>query len=113
MTGAGSGTFGDPSSSGNITDISVHSGDTKIRRPGPIVIDSQGHLWLTEQPDNRNSITSGLFKMENPETDASFINLTTDQYRNSVTSPSGIDVSTDGYMYISQNGVGVIKIRLH
>jgi hypothetical protein len=49
--------------------------------------------------------------MENPTTDASFNNLTTNAYKNMVIRPSGIDVSSDGYIYIVQNGTGITKIK--
>ena len=50
--------------------------------------------------------------MENPSTDTFFTDLSTNEYRNATISPSGIDVSGDGYTYISQNGIGLVKISL-
>jgi len=112
MSGADTGTFGPPGTSGRITDITLHSGNTQINRPGPIVFGPDGKLWLTQQQDSQNSIDASLFVMENPTTDVSFTDVTTNKYRNNTISPSGIDVSSDGYVYISQNGVGIVKISL-
>jgi len=109
MTEANTGVFGKPGTSG-ITDITTHSSDSMIERPGPIVIGPDGSLWLTQQQDSKNSINASLFVMENPTDDASFTEVTTNDYRNVAIKPSGIDVSSDGYIYISQNGVGVVKI---
>jgi len=36
---------------------------------------------------------------------------TTDEYRNIAIQPSGIDVSSDGHIYIAQNGNGLVKIQ--
>ena len=96
----------------HITDISRHSGDTKIERPGPLVIGPGGRLWLTQQQDARKGVDAALFVMDEPATDRSFKVLTTQAYRYSVTSPSGIAASRDGHLYISQNGTGVVKIAL-
>lgn len=109
LTGADSGIFGAPGTPG-ITDITFHSGNLPIRRPGPIVFGADGNLWLTQQQDSRNSIAAALFVMKNPATDASFTELTTNEYRNIAIMPSGIDVSGDGHVYVSQNGIGVVKI---
>jgi hypothetical protein len=109
MTEADTGIFGAPGSP-DITDISVHSGDFPIQRPGPIVVGPDGNLWLTQQQDSQNSVVAALFVMENPASDVSFTEVTTNDYRNSVISPSGIDVSSDGHIYISQTGVGIVKI---
>jgi len=111
MIGANTGIFGAPGSSG-IDDITKHSGSSSIRRPGPMVVGPGGRLWLTGQQDSKNSIDAALYVMENPATDASFVDISMDSYRNAVTSPSGIDVSSDGHIYISQKGVGVIKLSL-
>jgi len=108
MTGADTGIFGAPGTAG-ITDITKHSGNSVIQRPGPIVFGPNGNLWLTQQQNSQNSINAALFVMKNPTTDASFTDITTNEYRNSAISPSGIDVSSDGHAYISQNGVGVVK----
>jgi|GEM_PF-3347235 len=111
MKNANTGTFSAPASDSDIDDITKHSGNVKIDRPGPIVIAPDGNLWLTEQPNASNSIDAGLFVMENPATDASFKELTTNEYRNIATQPSGIDVSSDGYVYISQSGTGLVKVK--
>lgn len=109
MTDADTAIFGPPGTTG-ITDITNHSGSSKIKRPGPLVFGPYGNLWLTQQQDSKNSIDAALFVMEKPLTAESFTDITTNEYRNSVISPSGIDVSTDGHIYISQNGLGVVKI---
>ena len=70
-----------------------------------------GKLWLTQQQNSPNSILPGLFVMDDPENDTSFKNVTTNEYRNLATKPSGIDVSDDGHIYISQNGTGLVKIQ--
>jgi len=110
LTGADSGTFGVPGTSG-ITDITFHSGDESIQRPGPIIFGHDGRLWLTQQQNSANGIDAGLFVMDNPSTDLSFVDLTTNAYKNIAIQPSGIDVSDDGYVYISQNGTGLVKIQ--
>jgi len=103
---------GNPTEVAGITDISTfHSGDSLIKRPGPIVFGPDGKLWLTQQQNSKNSIYAGLFVMENPTTDMSFTNVTTNEYRNIAIQPSGIDVSNDGHIYISQNGTGLVKIK--
>ncbi len=109
MTNADTGIFGVPGTSG-IVDITKHSGDVAIRRPGPLVIGPAGNLWLTEQQDSKNSVDAALYVMQNPVTDSSFTRAKNDNYRNAVVSPSGIDVSSDGHVYISQSGIGVVKI---
>ncbi|MEE9335171.1 MAG: hypothetical protein V3U65_13870 [Granulosicoccaceae bacterium] len=98
--------------SANITDITKHSGNASIKRPGPLAISPDGSLWLTQQQDSKKSISAALYVMENPATDTSFVELTTNEYRNVATSPSGIDVSSDGHIYISQNGIGIVKITV-
>jgi len=111
MTDADTSIFGPPDTdSAGITDITNHSGTKRIKRPGPMVLGPFGNLWLTQQQDSKNSIDAALFVMEKPSTDISFTEVTTNEYRNSVISPSGIDVSRDGHIYISQNGIGVVKI---
>jgi len=110
LTGADTRTFGAPGTAG-IIDITTHSGGAPILRPGPIVFAPDGTLWLTQQQDSKNSTDAALFVMENPTTDASFTDVTTNDYRNIATSPSGIDVSSDGHVYISQNGTGVVKLQ--
>ena len=112
LTGADTGIFGAPGSSSRITDITSHSGNSAIRRPGPLALDPGGKLWLTEQQDSKNSIDAALYVMENPSTDASFTDVSTNEYRNATVSPSGIDVAGDGYVYISQNGIGLVKISI-
>ncbi len=94
----------------NITDITKHSGRLTIKRPGPLQIGPNGALWLTQQQDAKNAIDAALFVMQNPATDASFTDVTTDQYRQVAASPNGIDIASDGYIYISQNGSGVVKL---
>ena len=110
MTGADSGVFGEPGTSG-IDNITKHSGNSLIRRPGPLAFGPNGSLWLTQQQDSKKSINAALFFMENPDTDNSFTEVTTDEYRSTAVSPSGIDVSNDGVVYISQNGLGVVKLH--
>lgn len=110
MMGAKTGVFGTPDSSPDITDISIGQDGSSIQRPGPIVFGADGNLWLTQQQDSQNMIHAGLFVMENPTTDTFFTEVTTDKYRNTVIKPSGIDVSSDGSIYISQNGMGVVKL---
>ena len=109
LTEADSRIFGDPDGPG-IDDITFHSGTEQIRRPGPIVFGPDGNLWLTQQQDSKNSVFASLFVMEEPTSDTSFEDITTNEYRNTVVSPSGIDVSSDGHIYVSQNGIGVAKI---
>ena len=103
--------FGEPDSAG-IVDISSHSENVQIKRPGPMVVGPNGLLWLTEQQDSKNDVTSGLFVMENPTSDTSFTEVTPAGFRSSVITPSGIDVSSDGNIYVSQSGKGVIRMRL-
>ena len=110
MTGANSGTFGPPGSS-DIQDITKHSGNIPIQRPGPIVFGQDGRLWLTQQQNSPNNIDAGLFVMDDPQNDASFKNVTTNEYRNLAVQPSGIDASSDGHVYISQNGTGLVKVK--
>ena len=110
MTGANSGTFGPPGSS-DIQDITKHSGNLVIKRPGPIVFGQDGRLWLTQQQNSPNDIDAGLFVMDDPKNDASFKNVTTNDYRNIAIQPSGIDASSDGHVYISQNGTGLVKVK--
>ena len=111
LTQADTRIFGEPGTAG-ITDISSHSGNTQIRRPGPIVFGPEGNLWLTQQQDSVNSVDASLFVMENPRTDVTFKDVSSEEYRNTAISPSGIDVSTDRHVYVSQNGVGVVKARI-
>jgi len=111
MTGADTGEFGEPGTSG-ISDITFYSGSSSIGRPGPIVFGPKGKLWLTQQQNSSNSIDAALFVMENPKTDLSFKDVTTNAYRNLATAPSGIDVSRDGFVYISQNGTGLVKLKI-
>ena len=111
LTGADTGIFDAPGTP-RITDITSHSGNSPIRRPGPLAFDPSGKLWLTGQQDSKNSVDAALYVMENPSSETSFTDLTTNEYRNTAISPSGIDVSSDGYIYISQNGIGIVKISL-
>jgi len=110
LTNADTGVFGNPGTEG-IEDISFYDDNSLIQRPGPIVIGPNGRLWLTQQQNSINSIDAGLFVMENPITDASFVDHTTNAYKNIAIQPSGIDVSSDGYVYISQSGTGLVKIQ--
>lgn len=110
MTGADSGTFNAPPAAG-ITDISKHSGNLDIKFPGPIVFGVDGNLWLTEQQNSSDSVYAAIYVMDNPTTDLSFNDLTTNEYKNIAIQPSGIDVSSDGYVYISQNGTGLVKLQ--
>ncbi len=111
MEGADSGDFGPPDSDDNITDITKHSGNAVIKRPGPIIFGPDGRLWLTQQQNSVNDIFAALYVMDNPTSDLSFADVTTNAYRNLAIQPSGIDVASDGHIYISQNGTGVVKIR--
>jgi len=77
-----------------------------------LTIAPDGSLWLTQQQDAKNSIFAGLYVMTNPTVNNSFFDVTTDDYRNAVVSPIGIDISSDGYIYIAQNGGGVVKLQL-
>lgn len=111
MTNADTVIFGKPDSQ-DIVNIAKHSGKVPIKRPGPLTIGPSGRLWLAQQQDAKKSIDAGLYVMDNPVEDTSFVDLTTDQYRNAATSPSGIDVSSNGQIYISQTGIGLIKISI-
>jgi hypothetical protein len=94
----------------NITDITKHSGQSLIKRPGPLQISPDGSLWLAQQQDAKNAVDAALFVMRNPATDKSFTNVTTDKYSQITASPNGIAISRDGYIYISQNGSGLVKL---
>ncbi len=111
MEDADEGFFGDPDTDDDILDISYHTNNTKIKRPGPIAIGHNGKLWLTEQQDSKNGISAGLFVIEDPQNDMTFTEVTTEDYRDLVIQPSGMDVSSDGYVYIAQNGMGLAKIK--
>ena len=111
MTEADSRIYGEPGTAG-ITDITVHSGGGVIQRPGPLVVSPIGDLLLTQQQDSRNSVEAALFIMKNPSSDSSFTELSTLEYRSTAVSPSDIDVSRDGQVYISQGGMGVVKVIL-
>ncbi len=111
MTGADTGLFDAPNTAGGITDITFHSGTSSISRPGPLVFGPDGNLWLTQQQNSQNSIDAALFVMENPTTDESFKDVTTEKYRNTVIQPIGMDVSDDGHVYIAQSGTGVAKLQ--
>lgn len=102
--------YGAPGSAG-ITDITTHSGNTTIKRPGPLVIGPNGNLWLTEQQNSANDIYASFYVMEDPTEDLTFMDITTDEYRDIAIQPSGIDVSSDGYIYVAQNGTGLVKIQ--
>ena len=112
MTGADTGIFDEPDTDNSITDITKHSGNMTIQRPGPIDFGPDGRLWLTQQQNSVNDIFAGLFVMENPSTDTSFVNVTNQKYQNSVIQPSGMDVASDGHIYLSQGGTGVAKIAV-
>lgn len=117
MTNANKGAYDEPdpnniAAADGITDITKFDlGNSIIKRPGPIVFGIDGRLWLTQQQNSANSIDAGLFVMENPATDMYFTNVTTNEYRNTVIQPSGIDVASDGHVYIAQNGTGIVKIK--
>lgn len=104
-------TFGSPLIDNKIVDIALHSGNSIIKRPGPLVFGLDGKLWLTQQQNSQNSIDAALFVMENPKSDLFFTDLTTKKYRNVATQPNAIDVANDGYVYIAQNGIGLVKIQ--
>ncbi len=95
----------------NVQDISHDTDTESISRPGPIVLGPNGRLWLTQQQNSPNEIYGGLYVMENPESDSAFTNLTTETYRNRVPRPSGIDVSSENDIYISQSGTGLVKLE--
>lgn len=111
MTGADTGIFGVPGSA-DITDITRHSGSTLIQRPGPLAFSPDGSLWLTEQQNAKNSVYAGLYVMNNPASDSSFTQVTTNKYRNAAINPVGMSISSDGHIYISQDGGGVVKIAI-
>ena len=67
---------------------------------------------MTQHQNSVNDIFAGLFVMENPTADTSFVNVTNQKYQNSVIQPSGMDVATDGHIYFSQGGTGVAKIAV-
>ena len=94
----------------NLTDITKHSGQAVIKRPGPLQISPDGTLWLAQQQDAKNAVDAALFVMQNPATGNSFTDVTTDKYSQITASPNGIDISSDGYIYISQNGSGLVKL---
>lgn len=111
MLDADANTFGSPTSDSRITDISFHSGSSIIKRPGPLVFGDDNNLWLTQQQNSPNSINASLFVMENPKTDLSFKDVTTKEYADLAIQPSDIDASSDGYVYVSQSGTGVVKVQ--
>lgn len=108
---AGTRIFNSPDSP-EVSEIQFHSVNERIQRPGPLVMDPDNRLWLTEQQDSRQGVDAGLFVMENPGTDTTFTEVSGEDYRDAVVSPIGIDVSSDGYIYISQNGGGIVKIAI-
>lgn len=112
MAGADTGIFGEPGIDADITDITNLSGGALIQRPGPLAFGPSGSLWLTEQQNSKNSIDAGLYVMENPASDTSFTEVTNNDYRNAAISPIGMDISSDGYIYISQDGGGVVKVSI-
>ncbi len=109
LTDADTRIFGDPDSEG-ITDLTKLTTGAAIARPGPLVFGPNGYLWLAQQQDSKKGVSSGLFIMENPTTDTAFEEVTPQHYRSSVIAPSGIDVSRDGSVYISQVGMGLVKL---
>ena len=113
LTGADVGVFGTDSqpSTSTITNIARHSGNVPIKRPGPLKIGPQGDLWLTQQQDARNGIDAGIFVIENPRSENSFTALDSSRYLRTVVSPSGIDISRKGEIYITQNGLGLARVR--
>lgn len=111
LTGAHTGVLSATDTS-RIFDITMHSDNSLIKRPGPLAFGPDGSLWLTQQQDSKNSVDAALYVMKKPATDTSFTDLTTNEYRNAAVKPSGIDVSSDGHVYISQNGIGVVKISV-
>ena len=94
----------------DIADISLANGRQKIKRPGPLTVGLDGKLWLTQQQDSKNKIHAKLFVMNRPGSDRSFVDVTTEEYRKTATSPSGIAVSADGFIYVSQSGAGLVKL---
>jgi len=96
----------------DVTDLTKVAANSSIRRPGPMVVGPNGNLFLTQNQDSSKSVSGGLFRLRNPNTRLAFDDLTTTKYRQRVPFPTGIDVSTDGYAYISQVGLGIVKIDL-
>jgi len=94
----------------NIDDITKHSGQSAIKRPGPLQMSPDGTLWLAQQQDAKNAIDAALFVMSNPKSNDAFTDVTTEKYKQIAASPNGIDISSDGYVYISQNGSGLVKL---
>jgi hypothetical protein len=105
--------FSDPAKDSNIVDISSIVGGGEITHPGPLIIDHTGMLWVTQQAYGANNIEAGLFVMKNPKTDKAFTEITNNEYRQLVVEPVGIDVSTDGYIYLAQRGLGIAKLKIN
>ena len=105
--------FVDPDIDPNIELINTHSGGTEFRRPGPVAFDPSGRLWLAQQADSSNNDLAGLYLMENPETDESFVDKTSEAYEQIAINPIGMAVSADGYIYIAQAGLGVVKLKIY
>lgn len=83
-----------------------------IQRPGPLAMGPEGRLWLVQNPDTNNAIEAGLYRMDNPATDSAFSELRIDRLPSALSAPTGIDISSDGHIYISQQGVGLIRIQI-
>ena len=113
LNNADTANFIDPDDDPNIDLINTHSGGTQFSRPGPIALDPKGRLWLTEQADSQNNVLAGLYLMENPETDGSFLKMTSEAYEQLVINPIGMAVSSSGYIYIPQGGLGVAKLKIY
>ena len=106
-------TFGDPDDDPHIDQINTHSDGPEFKRPGPIALDSLGRLWLTQQADSQNNVLAGLYLMENPETEVSFVEMTSKAYEQIAINPIDIEVSSDGFIYIAQSGLGVAKLKIY
>ncbi len=94
-----------------IEDITSDTDMNTIERPGPIVLGPNGRLWLTQQQHAASGTRARLYVMENPSTDLVFNDVSTAAYSRRATRPNGIDVSIDNYVYISQSGTGLVKVK--
>ena len=51
--------------------------------------------------------------MEDPESDGSFVDKTSEAYEQIAINPIGMAVSAVGYIYIAQAGLGVVKLKIY
>lgn len=75
-----------------------------FKAPGPITLDSQGRLWVTDSPSSNNA-ASIQYSSDGGQT---FTNVTDTVYKGASIEPSGISVAPDGTVYISQFHDGVL-----